>query len=911
MNIKKILSFILVCMMIVSTVTVSAADKTSDLPFTDVQVNWAYEPIKYVYEHGLMNGTSETTFNPKGSLTRGMVVTVLYRLANSPEEYYDASLFMDVENGRYYSIAACWALNNNIVSGTSTDEWGTPYFSADRSITRQELATMFVRFAEYQHVILSEGGDISSFTDASKVAKWAKKAMEWATAAGLINGTGNGSTLSPTGEATRDQFAAIIQRYCTAEFDYGVFYEEPFNGNSYKAPTFELCDDADVYVAVDGNDKNPGTFEKPLATLEGARDAVRELKKTAKDEIIVAFMAGEYKAPDNTVFTADDAGTAEVPITYRAYGDGDVVFNAGFTVKQNEFVKIDPSEGDRFPAEAVPYIYKVDLSGRIPDETTVHNYLFSDKNGTICRKARDLNMTRSGVNKYYNNVSLLSEVPDSITLTNAAVKIIESLSSTDGLWVRGQFQTGYTYDVYEVKSYDPATHTLTFDIEKFVPLNADYYQNHAVYLGIRRPDGMFFFYNLPEFLDDNGEYWIDPETDVMYIYAPSGSYTYSIGGKHFTLEEGADYISFKGLQFKGSATDSMIGVNSDHITFDGCRFGAYSGRYAIISHLINNFTFERCELYAFPACGIRVHSDADRSNIIPANNVIRNNYLHDFGNPEYWSTGIDLINDVGAIVEHNEFKDACHGGLSFYESIDTVIQYNVFDHLMHSTTDYGAIYTHRGCAYRDNVIRYNLFKNYTNTNQAYGFYNDGSYGQYFYGNLFYGFCGAGYVCNDGRDNVINDNIFVKKTQTGQGGFLVYNPGPYKALTDPGKMVDVNGLIDHMNNRRQPGEEGYELWLSRWPIIYEYNYDMESAGDFNSFYSTINYVNRNKIFKSSDRGPYSCGETYEKFAVAEGNFCYTYSENPYFKNPALGDYTVVTNTDDFENIYDFSKIGVIN
>ena len=124
------------------------------------------------------------------------------------------------------------------------------------------------------------------------------------------------------------------------------------------------------------------------------------------------------------------------------------------------------------------------------------------------------------------------------------------------------------------------------------------------------------------------------------------------------------------------------------------------------------------------------------------------------------------------------------------------------------------------------------------------------------------------------------------------------------------MIDVTGLIEHMNNRRQPDQEGYELWLSRWPIMYEYNYDMESAGDFNSFYSTINYVNRNKLFKPQGTGPHSFGDTYDKFAVAEGNFCYSYSENPYFKNPAIGDYTIV-NSDDFENIYDFSKIGVIN
>jgi len=115
----------------------------------------------------------------------------------------------------------------------------------------------------------------------------------------------------------------------------------------------------------------------------------------------------------------------------------------------------------------------------------------------------------------------------------------------------------------------------------------------------------------------------------------------------------------------------------------------------------------------------------------------------------------------------------------------------------------------------------------------------------------------------------------------------------------------------MNKRVHPGEEGYEKWYARWEIMYNYDYSLESVGNFNSFYSTINYVKRNKIFEDDKKTVPDFGEVANKFGVLEENVIYPRNINPYFKNPAVGDYTIVNNADDFENIYEFSKIGIIN
>ncbi|MBR5447859.1 MAG: S-layer homology domain-containing protein, partial [Clostridia bacterium] len=310
-NVKKIISLIIATVMLLSCMAVFA---TAEEPiFSDVKdTDWAYEGIKYATEKGLMNGTGGGKFSPLGKLTRGMVITVLYRLEGSPKVKFDEADFLDVPAGMYYSEAAAWAVKNEVVTGTSTDIWGTSAVSPDRNITRQELATLFVRFANYRHVKMNESGSLDAFTDRDRVASWAADAMKWATAAGLINGTGDGKTLSPEGDATREQFATIIKRYCEADFDYDIFYAEPKPLHGYTEPEYPLVDDADFYVAVDGDDKNPGTLEAPFATFEKARDAVRALKAEKPGKAIkVAFMAGNYGTLDNIKFTAEDSGTAD------------------------------------------------------------------------------------------------------------------------------------------------------------------------------------------------------------------------------------------------------------------------------------------------------------------------------------------------------------------------------------------------------------------------------------------------------------------------------------------------------------------------------------------------------------------------------------------------------------------------
>ncbi len=180
--------------------------------FTDVTDSWAKPGIDYVVSYGYMNGTGNgSTFSPSGTMSRSMIVTVLYRIAGQPS-HSGNNPFTDVDTGWYYD-AVLWAYENGIVTGTSATT-----FAPNGDVTREQMATFLYRFAKYMGYDVSKTNDISIFPDASKVGSWAYDALAWANAEGLITGAvvSGETVLNPQGAATREQVATILMRFCRA-----------------------------------------------------------------------------------------------------------------------------------------------------------------------------------------------------------------------------------------------------------------------------------------------------------------------------------------------------------------------------------------------------------------------------------------------------------------------------------------------------------------------------------------------------------------------------------------------------------------------------------------------------------------------------------------------------------------------
>ncbi len=176
------------------------------LPFTDVKAkNWFYNDVLFVYKNGLMNGVTKTLFEPNTTTTRGMFVTVLYRLEGSPEVTND-NAFKDVKTGFYYDNPIRWATANGIVGG-----YGNGKFGPEDEITREQMATILYRYYAYKGEDVSELADISSYKDANKIPSYAVTPFKWAVNRGIIKGMTD-TTLEPLEKATRAQIAAILNR---------------------------------------------------------------------------------------------------------------------------------------------------------------------------------------------------------------------------------------------------------------------------------------------------------------------------------------------------------------------------------------------------------------------------------------------------------------------------------------------------------------------------------------------------------------------------------------------------------------------------------------------------------------------------------------------------------------------------
>lgn len=178
------------------------------LPFTDVAENaWYAEAVRYVYEHGLMTGTSATTFAPNATTSRSMIATILWRMAGSPVVNY-AMDYADVAQGQWYSEAIRWAASEGIVGG-----YGNGLFGTNDPITREQLVTMLYRYAQAKGYDTTQGGmAIREYADFEQISGYAVEAMTWAVNTGIINGTSS-TTLSPQGAATRAQVATILMRF--------------------------------------------------------------------------------------------------------------------------------------------------------------------------------------------------------------------------------------------------------------------------------------------------------------------------------------------------------------------------------------------------------------------------------------------------------------------------------------------------------------------------------------------------------------------------------------------------------------------------------------------------------------------------------------------------------------------------
>ena len=882
-------------------VSVSADDGS---PFSDVKTSrWSYEAIQYAVNKGYMNGVGNGKFDPAGSMTRGMVVTVLYRREGSPAVKFRDD-FTDVKAGKYYSDAVIWAKDEGIVNGITETT-----FEPNGKITREQLATMLARFSERCLVSVPERADLSGYPDADKIHSYAKDALAWANEANLIKGMSDG-TLSPRGNATREQFATILKRF---DDTFNLVYNDPVPKNQHTEREYPLVDDADVYVAVDGNDSADGTIDHPVATFDRAAELVRQKKTEKAGDVIVAFKAGDY-GPLSLNLTAEDSGTADQRIIWCRYGDGEVVFNNGIDVLESEFTDLSDAEKSIFDPKYADSIKKADLSGRLASYDPRVTMILGD-NGD-CTLARFPNRYSDRTDQLIQSAG--EAVDDSHYLIDHPLltKRIDKYRTTEGLLLYGYLTTGWAKDLLSTDEYDPATGLF------HIPHPEQSKAGHLRYLALDGFDSRFWAWtavvNIPEELDDKGEYWIDPSTYVMYVFKPEGTYHITGGGRMLDMRH-CDFFTFDGLTFKNSTGEFIYGEYCHDLAFDGCTFqgcAAENTVYFLRNDPGKNFniTVRNCEFSTFAAYGLQIHTkSAIEDRFYCGGKILIDNNLFTQSGLRNGNTAALSFNVGEAVVTHNLFKDCCWEGIDFRGAYNMRAEYNVFDRVCYNGDDTGAINNWGSVEKGGNLVTHNLFMHITGGgNGRYGLYLDATSGTSVISNLFYD-CWVPVMNHDiCKYNTYSDNVSIS---------LDERPNPIACDTHAGEFTR------EMMEQDKPGEvlshEFYVSWVKafefydnrpelkarlaeEWPGYFDITTDIERWDEPEFCLNPSLVITGNREFsKSGDPVVYK--DIVMKFSTVENNQGVPLTENPLFVNPTIGDYRIRDDVTDFPDI-EFEKIG---
>ena len=894
---KKLLTLILVALMLLGALVPVAADGA---PFSDVkEKRWSYDSIVYAYEKGYMDGVGGGKFDPAGTMTRGMVVTVLYRMEGTPEVEF-SNVFTDVKSGKYYSNAVIWAKDNEIVNGVSEGK-----FDPGGKITREQLATMLYRYADFKGYDVTASGDLSKFPDSDKAHSYAKNALVWATDKGLITGvkSGNADLLDPRGNATREQFAAILKRFDDAFGEKPLAYNTPHAISQYTEPEYPLVTDADVYVATDGSDSNPGTFNLPVATFERARDLVREIKADTsrpEGEIVVAFKAGVYAAPQNLTFTAEDSGTEASPVVYCKYGDGDVTFSAGVTIPLGEFAELTGAEKEMFPAGSVDRIKKADLTSRGVDPSSLGetNNLFAGSERLDL--ARWPNKLDNGVDDFTDMVLSISEDERSMTLLSPLRNRVNKYHNREDLRMFGYYRYDWSASDGPVQNYDPATGVITPTVNGY---------------GIHRtqepycPFPYFYFYNVPDELDRPDEYYIDKRTGTLYVMDPADSLTFCETGLMLSLS-GTDDVTFRGLSFGYGTDDCVHAFDCDGITFDRCRFRNIAGYGIYITG--DRERISGCEFYDIGRRAVDMRS-GERETLTKGESVIDNCLFDTFGTVQKTGMPAIYVAGCGITISHNEICNSSNIGIIYSEYIWAsnyiTIEYNYIHDTVNQTSDSGAIYAGRNQSGHGSVVRYNLICNTGTPEEGHrpvGIYlDDAMSGQEVYGNIIYEAGNNSLFISGGRENKIHDNIAISNDVTEKEEIL-FGQLHYDHLaeisdnfTKPITEDEVFMILELVPFRN-------ELWASRFPLLSKVVYDLENMAPYaddpdcvinpayDEIYGNAIILPQSRIDKG---GAERIDDRIRTFASRlEESRQVPLTENPFFVDPTAGDYRLRDDAD---------------
>lgn len=576
----------------------------------------------------------------------------------------------------------------------------------------------------------------------------------------------------------------------------------------------------EFYVSPDGSDGAEGTLGAPFATVEKARDKIRELA-TSEDGlpsggITVYLREGRYPVASTLTLTSADSGTPDCPITYAAYKDEKVFIDGGVILSPDKFTAPDDGMLSRIidpDAKANLLMYDLKFEGIDYSEVIhkgTHNAVLPD-----CRLYID--GERQWLGRYPNNAKenayVYFEDVDGNTYKDSTGRIKNwSEKSIAEAKIYGTFQIDWIAASAEIENYDTDTGRVTYrGTNSYAEATAS---------------GRYFYYNVPEEIDSPGEYYIDRESGMLYIYMPEGYEEKQISFAQHTgylLKVKADYLTFEGITFENSV-DHLLSITGDHVTVKDCVLRC-TGQKAVSASDCSYFRLTDSEIYSIGRTGITNDRCGDISRLISSGNVIDNNSFHHFAELDrVYNNAVNIGNGCGYLVSHNEIWYGPHQGIGF-TGLDISIEYNYFHDVCYESNDAGAIYTYGGGWGSGGLyIHDNIFENVINNSKIPGapvsVYIDAASGcANIRSNLIVNSNGFGILAG-GHDIEVRDNLLINSTIEFHSAAYYKIPDDYTAWA-----ADENGPVSSfplgmnwqsiLDPDRAPAF-GAETWAYRYP-----------------------------------------------------------------------------------------------
>ncbi len=643
-----------------------------------------------------------------------------------------------------------------------------------------------------------------------------------------------------------------------------------------------------LYVSPNGSDKNTGSADKPFATVARAVEAVRNIiKQGLTAPVTVYFHKGDYSV-SCIELTKEDSGSEQFPITYCAYGDGEVMFNSGVSLDMSKFKPVEGEAKSRLKECAKDKVFVYDLkadgikkeqvgpvyafgshntAGRYPGDTVGKNseLFWDDKRMTLARYPNEgflqikdvadwgecIRLSRDGEwNPYWQDVTK--------PLRGGTIVVDDETAEEMKTWKTPE--TAWAFGYFFVDWGDAAT-----------PVDWINLQDKTVKMKFTSPygyreGGEYFLFNVLEELDAPGEYFIDRDELLIYVYPPAkiedSSAMLSLSRDNIIKADDIEYVTFEGITFKGNRNDAVV-INGNHCVIKNCRLVDICG-WAIKMKGENNIVYG-CDVSRTGEGGISLEG-GDRDTLTHANNIAENNYVHDWSELfRTYHAGI-AVSGCGNIVRHNELANSPHLAIT-HPGNEHLVEYNYLHEVVQESHDAGAIYTGLDGAAHGTVTRYNFLKNVGNDKYfPCGIYWDDTLsGQTAYGNVLYNVTGKAFLVGGGRDNVVFNNIMINSEYP-----ILFDDRLRDGMLNNGWFKGFGNMINTV--RKHPVDS--EPWKSRYPHLSMIKGEDADPEDIDYAANPSYAVVKNNVCVCKEEWGFFIADSVKKFGTVENNLLYS-------------------------------------